>query len=606
MSRLRLRSSTEYAVLVLGHLMVPGAVSVHAQGAAGRSVPEAATTLAGDQQHPANFVIVMEQTAADRLYCLYAPSDATRSGCTIDHSTNNPSAEIDRRSRLVIRFDRGVLLSGSIANSNIRLEAHLTKADGSRPPLEIPGYSEVGQDARVVPVRLRLGREILMSMADLERTTAGLRVRLDSISRLATAQEESRTATVLKDLEAAQARVTALTDSIARLSQQIEDSLRLANDVSTWSAEAGATSDTSARARHVYAASQRLTDSLEALKRRRDSSAVRANDLSGGLRSPDQSRAVRQKIALQWRDVLLDARRMITSQIQEVTRDSVVFDALARLQMRDPTSLRVRALEIIGVHYPDLAEVNIADTAAAAIIEHDTRGMLLALQEIAGLTGPLRDRRKLENDLVRALLAQLKDTDVLVGETGAQPGDYLDLIVSSSPDSELPRALHVRFQVREFGLVHRISDSFIFLNRSRDPSPFRGTQDTVSAPYNYVPTAGITFGWTLEHRRNWGGRFLSTAARWLHPGFGFNVSFPRFANQVRQPAAGGGAQLLTDDASADGFDLAVGGVVTLFNGAVQFTYGRNLTADRDKTYWGLGFSFLRTIGEVRQRIGGIQ
>ena len=47
-------------------------------------------------------------------------------------------------------------------------------------------------------------------------------------------------------------------------------------------------------------------------------------------------------------------------------------------------------------------------------------------------------------------------------------------------------------------------------------------------------------------------------------------------------------------------DVAVGPVLTFFNGAVTWTYGWNLTVDEKRRYWGIGFSFVN----LARRISG--
>ncbi len=568
-----------------------------------------------DQKHPERFVTITEETSAHHAYCLYLPDGNTRDLCKLDHSANNPAAEVDRRSRIHIYFDRQRLLNDRFANSDITVRAVLSKPDGSQPPVEVPGYSVVGEQARVAPVRLRLGREVLTGIAELSiHVVTPMKARLDSIARLTAVYQANIPPAEAPALRMLQARVGVLTDSSRRLAAMIEDSLRSYSQLGDALMALGASTDTSQGLKAIRGVTQAMADQLHEVSRLREIAVRAADSLAKAVEMAQTEKAraeTRRVIALAWRRTVLDARPLLEHELTDITSDTVVFNAVVRRQFRDPGALQVRVRAILEDYLVELDATAGEDDNAVATIELDVQRIVANLEDLRSiatvLIGP--GRTEFENDVVQTLLSQLKDTDILVPEIGAEPGDILKIIVSSGAGpQELPRELQVRLIVREFGLVHHISDSFLFLNRGRSvPGYVAGTTDTVAAAYNYIPTAGVTFGWTLEHRRNWGGNFFSTLVRWFHPGLGFNVSFPRFSNQVRQPATGGaGAVLTTDDGSSDRFDLAVGGVATLFNGALQFTYGRDLTADRDRSYWGIGFSFIRTLSEVKTRIGGIQ
>ena len=113
---------------------------------------------------------------------MVTPVGSSFDWCTVTHSSNNPSSEVDRRSRLYIRFDRAFLQKFiELVNSDVTVEAFLNKQDGSQPPVEVPGYSVVGQQAKVASVRFRTGNELVLSLGDLQGTADTLRNRLREI-----------------------------------------------------------------------------------------------------------------------------------------------------------------------------------------------------------------------------------------------------------------------------------------------------------------------------------------------------------------------------------------------------------------------------------------
>jgi hypothetical protein len=61
--------------------------------------------------------------------------------------------------------------------------------------------------------------------------------------------------------------------------------------------------------------------------------------------------------------------------------------------------------------------------------------------------------------------------------------------------------------------------------------------------------------------------------------------------------APGGTVTVTDDQGST-ISIAAGPIVSLFDGALQFTYGRNFSVRRKKAYWGMGFSFIRLASAV--------
>src|SRR5690606_37916219 len=94
----------------------------------------------------------------------------------------------------------------------------------------------------------------------------------------------------------------------------------------------------------------------------------------------------------------------------------------------------------------------------------------------------------------------------------------------------------------------------------------------------FEPAPGASLTWTWRPRRQQGWkRGFADFFRFLRPGFGVNVSFPRFGIIEREEVeqAGGEVTVVTEDS---GLDVAAGGVLTLFDNAVVLTIGTALTS----------------------------
>jgi hypothetical protein len=79
----------------------------------------------------------------------------------------------------------------------------------------------------------------------------------------------------------------------------------------------------------------------------------------------------------------------------------------------------------------------------------------------------------------------------------------------------------------------------------------------------------------------------------LAPGIGVNVTFMNFAD----PRDFDPALNQFSSTSASNFQIGAGGVVSVFNSALQFTYGFNLNESQKSRYFGFGFGFIE-IGKL--------
>ena len=106
----------------------------------------------------------------------------------------------------------------------------------------------------------------------------------------------------------------------------------------------------------------------------------------------------------------------------------------------------------------------------------------------------------------------------------------------------------------------------------------------------FAPAPGATYTFTVSSRS-------SAVLRFLKPGWGINVSFVDWDDPTFDIATG---KFVEGTKSTD-IELAAGFTAFLFGGVVQFTYGWNLNAEHDQSYYGLGFSFVNIV----QRVGSL-
>ncbi len=157
--------------------------------------------------------------------------------------------------------------------------------------------------------------------------------------------------------------------------------------------------------------------------------------------------------------------------------------------------------------------------------------------------------------------------------------------------------------VKKFGWkAPLVTDSFFFIKRlGIDDEDIDPPRDMLGNPLfdavrevNFAPAPGASLGATFFKRGNssW-DKFL----RALAPGIGINVSFMNFDDP--------GFDLVNNaftKTTGVNVQVAAGPVVSLFDNNLQFTYGWNLSADRKRRYFGVGFSFIKIAKQVGKYI----
>jgi hypothetical protein len=221
-----------------------------------------------------------------------------------------------------------------------------------------------------------------------------------------------------------------------------------------------------------------------------------------------------------------------------------------------------------------------------------------AIDQWAASTPFLSKRMQVE------LIGLLKDAEVLIAKENANPGDVLVLeIANGATLRNLHRSFNVRLNLGEFGLRKRLSDSFMFLYRKNTPDVVPGSPgilESVPKPMNFEPAPGVTLAWTLYVRDNDTRKLgsLTKFIRFLTPGFGVNVSFPRFGNKLVTYDTSKNA---TYSESDNDLGISAGPVLTFFDGAIQITNGWMISNVRsNREYFGIGFSFIKGISKIKE------
>ncbi|MEE9553934.1 MAG: hypothetical protein V3W18_06510 [candidate division Zixibacteria bacterium] len=312
------------------------------------------------------------------------------------------------------------------------------------------------------------------------------------------------------------------------------------------------------------------------------------------------------------RDILFAKSNSIEFALKELTEEKNDFQLkiLADLMHWSPEYLRYEANEIINTRLPFLRTAEITDTNKDSV-HYEIYKIIETVFSISDINVSDTTQQKVMDSFIR----NLKDTEFHIASSGAKSGDVITLILANGkPGSNNYREHRIRLHVRDFGFSLKTSDTLLMIKRLNVGSiqddeligsVMEGSADSREVPldYNYVPTAGVTFGGTYYARRSkWHG-----IPAFIKPGLGINVSFPRFGSKIASYSAIAVddttiERSISIDESSNVVDLAMGLALTLFDNTIILTYGRNLTSEKKQDYWGIGFNFLKIAGVVKDEL----
>lgn len=165
---------------------------------------------------------------------------------------------------------------------------------------------------------------------------------------------------------------------------------------------------------------------------------------------------------------------------------------------------------------------------------------------------------------------------------GAGTADQIEIRVTNLVTQE---ALSRILTPRPFGFRAKVTDSLMFLKRLgvSDTDRANGVED-----FNFGPSPGFTYGGSYLSR---GSNF----ARFLRPGVGINVTFTNWKEPSFDLATG----KFVKGTSSTSIQTGMGIQFSLFNNVLQFTYGANLQVKQDRTYFGIGLSFVNLTSKLK-------
>jgi len=283
-----------------------------------------------------------------------------------------------------------------------------------------------------------------------------------------------------------------------------------------------------------------------------------------------------------------------------------LFTFLASAMNVSPVMLMQRARSSLAV-----LEAPITSQSAASFAKFvsELHGYL---DGVVSAIDPDTDDRGLDAALRLYVREQFKDVELPIPATGVRPGERIIITVANDALGDtLPRESRVDLTVVEFGATRMVTDALILVNRvgassrsvdSLEQALVRDTLDisTAAAPYRFSPTPGVSLLWRY-YPRTFGSREITQFFRSLGLALGINVSFPRFGTTTlrvtRDPDA---TPVVSRTDDTEEFQVGVGLTATIFDGAVQFLVGKNLSVDNKPGYYGIGFSF----GGIAERLRG--
>ena len=565
-------------------------LSAHAQESTSRGLssclrPADEDAHSEDVYHPASFIEVSEVTRDRDVRELVR----RELGVASQH-------EVDRRSMIAISFDRAWIARHPEFEAKIEITG---SRNGTN--IEVPAYSMVGEEQKVAVAGIRAGEEVISLLCELNAQGSLVPDVARQIDDWQTAITGYRTSVD----QAAQQR---------RQTQQVLDAI--GDDLRTLRADSQTASRSLANATAQDSVGLRLrADSINTLIR----DLVR---LQGSIQGETGAEAI-AKFSARILPGLLSELRLLSTALAPLadTANLALLTSIGSRVGRQATVLQQVAQNIRG---PWLRELERSDSTALT-----PDGITLKMEAAHNIVSGLEELRKagqqylalMEADarvLSQDLAQSLKDTQLLLAENNAEAGDrFVIRFVNMGADPTMMREYELDLRVDEFGLVRRVSDSFMFfarhgvnadtarLGQARTRVATTGRTEVVELPVDvtYEPAAGVTLGWTYNARRKSRGY---APFGWLRPGLGLNVSFPKFQTKavtISRPDPDNPAALDENtEIESNNLDLGVGLVLTLFDNSVFVSAGRNLSADHAQWYHAVGFSFVNLAQKVVQAV----
>ena len=521
--------------------------------------------------------------------------------------TARPRREIDRRSSIRIEYDRGEV--ERLGGLEVQIEGAV-KGDKEPRKIEIPGYSLVGEKtsrARVAYVgEFRFLGMTTMLQLHVKKT-------LDQFTKVAasldSAQAKALTALYRQQIDAHISR-----DSLRLRAQSAERKFQLTRSAMASVVDSGPGSLSASLQSAWSADSINWSTTREALAKAEataQSSDSAFNAHVNGTIGSETARTQVDSLSRVFLDdvVLRDMYTQFGDTSSEPIEDLIAQSGVVSLTVWRGMISRLLAGYVTLAQPSHLVDVD-SVYARRRLLFRMRDEMLETSGLLRGIEAPA---------LKEALAASLRETSFTVSGTGAQVNEDIVLTLRSLVDGAQKREVNVLLTVSEHGIVSRITDSFLFLRRrgiANDEGKrvaqrlleFQNASDiarqllptTVDVPLeeNFTATPGVNFGWVYSPADDAQG--FQYFLRAMKPGWGLNASFPSFSTkQIRiKPSDTATVEAQTVDKQSLG--LSTGLYLSLFDGAISYSHGWNLTVPEKRQYDGVGLSFVGLAKQGRE------
>jgi hypothetical protein len=606
-------------LMVLTVLLAMSAASGGAQSAQRRSTTGClGVACKFDAYDPRYFLDVMEITRQGERHPIHLAVHARSLTESPEAAVNGKSSrrslshEVSFDGSIALRFDRDYLrslLGGDGFATTMSMRGEYIRG-GKVEKLEIPGYSEVGQEAR--QSRITAIALLPMRLTRAVREFADLRSRVESqigleVSRIPAGADSISAAALTKDLQSRVDELIRQSNAESALLQQFEVKMRDSVPPST------ATTDSSGAPMVDSAAllKRRLADARAA--RARAEVAVRAARLKFEDLVEQQER-VRYDFerAKTTGAVYLAARDQLLALTDRLSggNDTLAQNFSALLVGREPMSMvaqgrriqeAMAALQVAHESSTGLTGGNGAQRSAFTRRLDDLSNTIRDLLEsFARLDPPLLPDGQLSSAVSDLLLREFADPTIALMATPVEPGDEVRIVVVSTPkDQGAVRQYSVRIKVVDFGFNERKREISSLVRR--DGVSARDNERRVEAfltakkrgelfvndAVAFQPAVGAVFEWQWVPRRSDRARSF---VRWIAPSVGVHVSTPQFGARILRFDEDSGTVKIEERRNVT--DVGIGLSFGLWDDKVLVTRGWAITAIERRAYLSVGLSLI--------------
>jgi hypothetical protein len=567
-----------------------------------------------DTYDPRYFLDVFEITRTGERHPIHLAAQSRALAGPLDTTTGGKTKrpawtqEVSHNGSIALRFDRAFLrslLGGDGLATTMTIRGEYIRA-GKVEKLEVPGYSEVGQEAR--QSRITAIALLPLQMSRTIREFSDLHSRVESqialaVSRLVTGANSQAVADVTTKLKAQVESLAALSTREAELLQQFEQKTRDPTIRSTLveaSTLPGAEKEDSVI---------RLLGEARVARAKADSS-VRAAQMQFEQLVEQQKRAEFEFERARTTGVsYLAARDQLLALTDRLTggSDTLTQNLSAMLINRDPASLvaqgrRIRdaMAALQSVYDATMASAVTQRADSTRTLDNATSVVQDLLASFARLEQPLLPDGQPSSAVSDLILREFADPTIALMATPVEPGDDVRLIVISTPKNQgAVRQYSVRVKIVDFGFNERKRDVSSLIRRNgvnaradeRRVQQFLGAKKQgelfINDAVMYQPAVGAIFGWQLVPRRS---NEFKRVVRWLAPSVGLHVATPQFGARVYRFEEDGGTVKIEDRKNVT--DVGVGFALGFWDDKVVLTKGWAITAIEKRSYFSLGLSLI--------------